>query len=34
MRGADWMLLGGAVLVAAGATLASMALGEWRFFLS
>lgn len=34
MRGADWMLLGGGLLVAAGATLVSMALGEWRFFLS
>jgi energy-coupling factor transport system permease protein len=34
MRASDWALLGGALLAAAGATLVSLALGEWRFFLS
>jgi energy-coupling factor transport system permease protein len=33
-RASDWALLGGALLAAAGATLVSLALGEWRFFLS
>lgn len=34
MRRADWALLGVAALVAVAATLVSIALGEWRFFLS
>jgi energy-coupling factor transport system permease protein len=34
MRPSDWALLGVALLIAVGATLVSVALGEWRFFLS
>jgi energy-coupling factor transport system permease protein len=34
MRSSDWALVGGGILIAAGAVAASVALGSWRFLFS
>jgi len=34
MRSADWLLIGAAAAVGLAATLASVAVGQWRFLLS